>query len=62
MNEKFYHLTEDRQRKIIDAAYKVFAKNTYKKAATAEIAKEGGISKALLFHYFRNKLELYSFL
>ena len=62
MNEKFYHLTEDRQRKIIDAAYKVFAKNTYKKAATAEIAKEGGISKALLFHYFRNKLELYSVL
>lgn len=62
MNEKFYNLTEDRQRKIINAAYKVFAKNTYKKAATAEIAEEGGISKALLFHYFRNKLELYIFL
>lgn len=62
MNEKFYNLTEERQRKIINAAYKVFAKNTYKKAATAEIAEEGGISKALLFHYFRNKLELYIFL
>lgn len=62
MNEKFYNLTEDKQLLIMNAAYKVFAKNAYKKAATSEIAEEGGISKALLFHYFHNKLELYLFL
>ena len=62
MNEKFFNLAEEKQLLIINAAYKVFAKNAYKKATTSEIAEEGGISKALLFHYFHNKLELYIFL
>lgn len=62
MNEKFYRLPQEKQLLIINAAYKVFARNSYKKAGTSEIAAEGGISKALLFHYFHNKLALYLFL
>lgn len=62
MNEKFFQLPFEKQRRIINAAYKVFSQNSYKKAPMSEIADEGGISKALLFHYFTNKCELYMFL
>ena len=61
-NEKFYALQEEKQSQILNAAYKVFASNQYKKAPTSEIAAEAGISKSLLFHYFHNKQELYIFL
>lgn len=62
MNDKFFHLPSEKQQRIINAAYKVFSQNSYKKAPMSEIAGESGISKALLFHYFTNKLELYMFL
>lgn len=62
MNQRFFLLQEERQQIIINAAYKVFAQHEYKKAPMSEIATEGNISKALLFHYFGNKLELYLYL
>jgi len=62
MNENFFHLPEEKQQRIINAAYKVFSQSSYKKAPMSEIAGEGGISKALLFHYFTNKKELYLYL
>lgn len=62
MNDKFFQLPLEKQQRIMNAAYKVFSQNSYKKAPMSEIADESGISKALLFHYFANKLELYMFL
>ena len=62
MNEKFYALPKQKQQAIINAGYRVFSQNTYRKSPMREIAEEAGISKALLFHYFRNKKELYLFL
>ena len=62
MNEKFYSLSEEKQNRIINAGFKVFAKNSYKKSPVGEIAEEAGISKSLLFFYFKNKKELYLFL
>ena len=62
MNVKFYALSEEKQNAIINAGFKVFAKNSYKKSPVNEIAIEAGISKSLLFFYFRNKKELYIFL
>lgn len=62
MNEKFFALPKEKQKAIINAGYKVFSKNSYKKSPVSEIADAAGISKSLLFHYFRNKLELYIFL
>lgn len=62
MNEKFFDLPKEKQNAIINGAMHVFAKYKYKKATTEEIAKEAGISKALLFHYFGNKKGLYLFL
>ena len=62
MNPKFYALPKEKQQKILNAGFYVFSHNAYKKSPMSEIAAEAGISKALLFHYFRNKKELYLFL
>ena len=62
MNEKFYFLPIEKQQRIINAGFRVFSQNTYKKSPMQEIADEAGISKSLLFHYFHNKKELYLFL
>ncbi|MGN0658665.1 MAG: TetR/AcrR family transcriptional regulator [Emergencia sp.] len=62
MNEKFWKLPKEKQDRIINAGLEVFAKNPYRKAPVSEIARAAGISKSLLFHYFRNKKELYLFL
>ena len=59
MNMKFYALPQEKQDKIWNAALKIFSTCNYKSASTIEIAKEANISKALLFHYFINKKELY---
>ena len=62
MNEKFFSLPEEKQQAILNAGYRVFSRNTYKKSPVSEIASEAGISKSLLFYYFKNKKELYLFL
>lgn len=62
VNDKFFNLPKDKQRHMLDAGFKVFANNPYKKANTAEIAAAAGISKGLLFHYFDNKQGLYEYL
>lgn len=62
MNEKFFALPIEKQQRILDAAYQVFSKSSYKGASMSEIASNAGISKALLFHYFANKKELYLYL
>ena len=62
MNDKFYALPEEKQNRIINAGFKVFAQNSYKKSPVNEIALEAGISKSLLFFYFKNKKDLYIFL
>lgn len=62
MNEKFFSLPQERQQAILDAGFRVFSQNSYKHSPMQEIADEAGISKALLFHYFRNKKELYLYL
>lgn len=62
MNEKFFDLKKEKQDRMINAALKVFALNGYAHASTDEIVKEAEISKGLLFHYFTNKIGLYSFI
>ncbi|MGM9650005.1 MAG: TetR/AcrR family transcriptional regulator [Butyricicoccaceae bacterium] len=62
MNDKFFSLPEEKQLVIMNAGYRVFSQNSYKKSPMSEIADAAGISKSLLFHYFHNKKELYLFL
>lgn len=61
MNGKFFDLKKEKQDRIINAALKVFAMQDYRFASTDEIVREASISKGLLFHYFVNKLGVYTF-
>lgn len=62
MNKKFFDLPVEKQERILNAAYEVFAHSSYKDVSMSRIADAGNISKSLLFHYFRNKQELYMYL
>lgn len=62
MNPKFFSLPNEKQQAILNSGYRVFSRNSYKNSPMSRIAAEAGISKSLLFHYFRNKKELYLFL
>lgn len=61
MNAKFFDLKKEKQDRMINASLKVFALNGYRHASTDDIVREAAISKGLLFHYFENKLGVYSF-
>ena len=62
MYEKFRELPKEKQRRIINAAMEVFGQNDYRHAITDDIAVKAGISKGLLFYYFKDKKSLYLFL
>ncbi|MEM3227215.1 MAG: helix-turn-helix domain-containing protein, partial [Thermoplasmata archaeon] len=53
MNKK-----EDSEKKIINAAIEVFAKNGYDVATTDEIARKSGLSKGTIFLHFKKKDDL----
>lgn len=57
-SEQFEEIREDRKKKLIDAAFHVFAEETYHTASVSKIAKEAGVSKGLLYNYFDTKEDL----
>jgi len=59
---KFLSLPQEKQNRIVYAAMKLFGEVGYKKAYISEIASAARISKALVFHYFGSKKDLYAYL
>ncbi len=51
---------EDRKEQIIDKAVKMFAESGYYKATTGMVAKAAGVTQPYVFHFFKNKEELYN--
>jgi TetR/AcrR family fatty acid metabolism transcriptional regulator len=49
----------ERKLEIIAAARKVFSKYGYRKTAMVDIAKEVGLNQATLYHYFKNKEDVF---
>ncbi|TQR21270.1 TetR/AcrR family transcriptional regulator [Psychrobacillus vulpis] len=49
---------EDKRKRLIDAAYKVFVKKGFTNASIKDIAKEADITPGLVHYYFKNKEEL----
>lgn len=45
--------------KILDACFEVFAKYGYANTSATMLAEAAGTSKALIFHHFKSKKELY---
>lgn len=52
--------SSDKRQQIIDAAINLFSEKGYHGATTALISKEAGVSQGLLFHYFRDKEDLFT--
>src|SRR3954451_11120489 len=48
-----------RRREILDAAKSLFSERSYASVSTTEIAREAGIARGLLNHYFGTKRDLY---
>lgn len=59
MPVKLLELIPPKRDAILNAALKEFSSQGYDKASTNIIAKEAGISKALMFHYVSSKQELF---
>lgn len=59
MPVKLLELIPQKRDAILNAALKEFSSQGYDKASTNIIAKEAGISKALMFHYVSSKQELF---
>ena len=62
MNPAFLEMPQAKRHALINAGYRAFSLSSYNKASMAAVAAQAGISKALLFYYFRNKQELYLYL
>jgi len=50
--------TQEKRKRLIDAAYKVFIKKGYVNASIKDIANEADMTSGLVHYYFKNKEEL----
>ena len=50
---------EDRRRQLLERGAELFARHSYDELSMSKIAREVGISKPLLYHYFRSKREFF---
>jgi len=62
LEEILNKMNNEKRENLINAALTEFGINDYDKASTNVIVKNAGISKGLLYHYFKNKKELYEYL
>lgn len=46
---------EERKEQLLDLALELFSQHTYEELSIDAIAEAAGVSKGLLYHYFRNK-------
>ena len=58
-SRKFQRRKDDRPAEITEAALAVFAENGYSAARVDDVAKRAGVSKGLLYLYFKTKEELF---
>jgi AcrR family transcriptional regulator len=50
---------DERRRQLLDAGTALFAKQAYEEISMRDVARAAGVSKPLLYHYFRSKTELF---
>jgi AcrR family transcriptional regulator len=50
---------DERRRQLLELSTDLFARHSFAELSMARIAREAGISKALLYHYFPSKQELF---
>src|SRR6187399_3091731 len=50
---------DERRRQLLDQGATLFTKHSFEELSMAQIAREAGISKALLYHYFPSKEDFF---
>ena len=50
---------DERRRRLLELGADLFTRNAYDEISMAQIAREAGISKALLYHYFPSKQDYF---
>ena len=50
---------DERRTQLLEVGTELFSKHSFEELSMAEIAREAGISKALLYHYFPSKEEFF---
>jgi AcrR family transcriptional regulator len=50
---------DERRAQLLDVGTELFTKHSFEELSMAQIAREAGISKALLYHYFPSKEEFF---
>jgi AcrR family transcriptional regulator len=50
---------DERRRRLLDLGARLFTEHAYDELSMAQIAKQAGISKALLYHYFPSKQDYF---
>ena len=50
---------DERRRQLLELGTELFTKHSYGELSMAQIAREAGISKALLYHYFPSKRDFF---
>src|SRR3954447_8575091 len=50
---------DERRRRLLELGERVFTEHAYGDLSMARIAREAGISKALLYHYFPSKRDYF---
>lgn len=56
---RYQRRKEDRPREITEAAFEVFAEKGYASARVDDVARRAGVSKGLMYLYFKTKEELF---
>lgn len=62
MEDIFKNIDPEKRDRIINSALEEFSMNKFEKASTNNVVKKAGISKGLLYHYFKSKKNLYEYL
>ncbi len=64
MRDKFkdIDINNEKLNRIINCALEEFSKNKFEKASTNNIVKAANVSRGLMYHYFKDKQELFEFL
>jgi AcrR family transcriptional regulator len=50
---------DERRRELVDVGAALFAQHAYEEITMRQVAKAGGVSKPLLYHYFPSKIALF---
>ena len=56
--EQYEQIRQQTRKQIKDSAFTLFARHGYSDTTVSAIAKEAGISKGLIYHYFNSKDEI----